>query len=180
MAQDGVIPEVKVQDTYKVGQKICLWQEHVDQESGKVLVLKEVIVTITETKTGVPGEFTSNPSSRQSLRGIGDDGKTYEKHWDEWPESQTNDFMDRWSMREDGDGENRFWSPREAVYAHNRILDHNQKHGAVHGLLIRVDQQGQPILPKGDIVHCESHDDYYYPGTRCFHCFLDEAKAAQA
>ena len=82
MAQDGVMPEIKVvQDTYKVGQKICLWQEDVDPNTGTVTILKEVIVTITETKTGVPSEHSGQPSSRQSLKGVGDDGKTYRKHW---------------------------------------------------------------------------------------------------
>ncbi len=162
---------------HKTGQKICLWQEKVDRETGLVTVLKEVVVTLTEIKTGVPGEFSETPTNLESLRGVGDDGKVYEKHWDYWPESQTDDFIDRWSMREDGLGESNFWSPVEAVYAHNRLADHNRKHGEKHGVLHRVDQAGNAILPKGDIVHCEKHDEYHYPDSKCLRCFLEERKA---
>lgn len=165
---------------HKIGQKICLWQEEVYRETGLVTVLKEVVVTLTEIKTGVPGEFSETPTNLESLRGVGDDGKVYEKHWYYWPESQTNDFIDRWSLREDEDGDGRivFWSPVEAVYAHNRLADHNRKHGEEHGVLRRVDKAGNAILPKGDVVHCEKHDEYHYPDSKCFRCFLEEHKKA--
>jgi hypothetical protein len=174
MVSDGIMPETKKKELYKVGQKVCLWRENVDGDHATITVLKEVIVTITETKTGVPGEFSGDPASQQSLKGIGDDGKVYEKHWDEWPESQTDDFIDRWSLRDDGDEVNQFWSPVEAVYAYNRLVGHNQKHGESHGFLTRVDRNGELILPKGDVVRCDKHDEYYYPNSKCFQCFVAE------
>lgn len=165
---------------HEKGQKVCLWHEVVDQDAGIVRVIKEVIVTLTDVKTGTPGEFSRTPMSGQSLRGIGDDGKLYEKHWNEWPESQTDDFMDRWSVRTDGEGDNSFWAPREATYAHNRLIDRNLNHGATHGIFYRVDTKGEPILPKGDVIHCEKHDQYDYPGSKCFRCFLEERAAKKA
>jgi hypothetical protein len=181
MANNGVMPKIQEKKGYETGQKVCIWHESVDADTGFVTVLKEVIVTITEIKTGVPGEFSGRPSSGQSLRGTGDDGRAYEKHWDYWPESQTDDFIDRWSLRDDGEGEkNQFWSPVEAVYAYNRLADHNRKHGMTHGVLIRVGRGGEPMLPKGDVVRCGNHDEYYYPNGRCFHCFLDKKRTTHA
>lgn len=152
------------------GHKICLWKEEIFND--KVVVVKEVIVTITDIKTGVPGEWSNEPTNRQSLRGLGDDGKIYEKHWDYWPESQTDDFMDQWSMRED-DGD--VWVPQEAAHLHNKLNNHNRRHGDTHPLK-RVDLQGNPILPKGDLTRCEAHDEYLLPGRKCFKCLLERSK----
>lgn len=154
------------------GYKICLWKEELKPEEGKVVVVKEVIVTITDTKTGVPGELSNEPTKHQSLRGLGDDGKVYEKHWEEWSESQMNDFAGQWSMRED-DGE--FWTPMEAAYLHNKLNQNNRKHGNTHPLK-RVDFQGNPIFPKGDFTQCETHDEYLLPGRNCFQCLLERSR----
>lgn len=155
------------------GNKICLWKESPEIKEGKVVVVQEVIVTITDTKTGVPGEWSNKPARQQSLRGLGDDGKIYEKHWDEWPESQT-DLAGQWSMRDD-DGE--VWIPQEAAHLHNKLNDHNRRHGDTHPLK-RVDLQGNPILPKGDLSRCEAHDEYLLPGHKCFQCLLGRKRRA--
>jgi hypothetical protein len=156
---------------YSIGQKICLWQEHV--RLGAVIVLKEVIVTITEIKTGVLGEYSMRPASSQSLRGIGDDGKTYEKHWDVWPESQTNDFIGQWSPRLDGEGEHHFWIPQEAVYAYDSLRRHNERFGQTHGVIKRTDINEAEVLPKGDFSYCKEHEYYSPLGNHCFHCMLE-------
>lgn len=156
---------------FHVGQKVCLWQEEI--ETGKVTVLKEVIVTVEEIKTGVLGEFSEKPSTLQSLRGIGDDGQEYQKHWRYWPESQTQDFNDRWSMRDDGEGEFSFWVPKEAVHAYNDLSRFNREHG--HGIT-RLDKAGNPILPKGDVDHCVEHDFYSHKDTRCWYCYVASRK----
>jgi len=141
-----------------------------------VTVLKEVLVTITEVKTGVPGFFSLKPVSMHSLRGIGDDGKLYEKHWVNWPESQTNDYLGQWSIRDDGEGDDRFWIPKEAVHAHNMLSD--LKKQFPNEKIVRLDKSGQPIVPKGDVEYCEKHDDYRHKGSKCFECAIENQDSA--
>jgi hypothetical protein len=157
--------------TYQVGQKICLWQvgyRNQPTESPALHILKEVIVTITETKIGVPGEFSQEPVSSQSLRGLGDDGKTYEKHWDSWPESQTNCFTDSWSMRDDGAGGEQFWTPMEAVYVYDAVSRHSKHSGDT--IKIVIGASSEEVKPKGDISYCAEHDRYWHRGTNCLFC----------
>lgn len=152
---------------YNIDQKVCLWQIQAIPGSRQIVVLKEVIVTITEMKTGAPGEHSREPSSLQSLRGIGDDGNLYEKHWEEWPESQTNDFQSQWNMRDDGVGEGveQYWIPMEAVYVYNSFSKVKAE-----GCKL-IDINSADILPKGDISYCEEHDRYTHgKGTTCFFC----------
>jgi hypothetical protein len=165
--------EPKHTPMFTKGQKVCLWKEEVSKEG--VVVVKEVNVTITDIKTGVPGEWSRKPVHQQSLRGLGDDGKVYQKHWDSWPESQTDDFMSQWSVRIDDDGE--VWIPQEAAHLHNKLNEHNRRHGETHPLK-RVDLQGNPILPKGDLTRCEAHDEYLLPGHKCFQCLLGRQRKA--
>ncbi|MBI3074717.1 MAG: hypothetical protein HYY92_00690 [Parcubacteria group bacterium] len=161
---------------FTIGQKVCLWQIElgIERRRGKdfdeLRILKEVIVTVTEIKTGVLGEWTRKPVSSQSLRGIGDDGKTYEKHWGSWPESQTNDFLGQWSMRDDGDGgeSQRFWIPGEAVDVYNAVSRENRRIARIK--LALVNTASEAVKPKGDIIYCEAHDHYEHAGTPCFHC----------
>ncbi len=151
---------------YKLGQKVCLWQSSIVPGSRQITVVKEVIVTITEIRTGVPGEHTGNPSILQSLRGVGNDGKTYEKHWNVWPESQTSDFSSSWSMRDDSTLSNRYWIPVEAVYLYD-VKSTSRSSGKTASL---VDQNGADIVPKGDVVYCELHDCYSHAGNHCAFC----------
>ena len=159
---------------YEIGQAICLWQEIVDFENGVVTVMKEVLVKITETKTGVPGEFSNKPVDMTSLKGVGDDGKEYTKHWDYWPESQTNSFIDQWDCRDDGEGDDKFWFPKEATHAHNDLCRTNKK---LEKKMVRVDVNCKPIVPKGDVDHCEQHDYYSHKGGKCFGCLMEKVKA---
>lgn len=146
----------------------------------KILILKEVIVTITETKTGVHGEWSDEPVSSQSLRGISDDNKTYEKHWDLWPESQTNDFVDQWSMRDDGAGDDslQFWSPMEAVRVYNSVSRENRRTARTKFALTNMG--GAAMKPKGDVVYCEAHDRYEHEGVQCFYCRFPEVARHRA
>jgi hypothetical protein len=130
--------------------------------------LKEVIVTITEIKVGVPGQFSQTPSPSQSLKGQGNDGKVYEKHWEFWPESQTMDYITQWTLRDDGVGREPFWVPHEAIYVYDAVRE---------GMRI-IDQQGNDIRPKGDFVYCREHNSYAHTGGRCIHCIIAERKAA--
>lgn len=151
---------------YQVNQKVCLWQTNIVPGSNQITVVKEVIVTITEIKTGVPGEYSGKPVSHQSLRGVGDDGKTYEKHWDQWPESQTNDFLSSWTHRDDGvsiNGNNS-WTPYEAVHGYNIVSRVSKKRVKL------IDLTGVEIKPKGDVVYCEKHDCYNHAGVDCIYC----------
>lgn len=157
---------------YAIGQKVCLWQiAHSNQPTipPTIHIFKEVIVTITEIKNGVPGEFSRKPVSSQSLRGIGDDGKTYEKHWESWPESQTNDFIEQWSMREDGADGERFWTPHEAIYVYDAVSRH-QKHEGGERIKIVGFPSGEEMKPEGDITYCQEHDRYWHKGVECFFC----------
>lgn len=165
--------------SYKIGQKVCLWQVMLGanfwplDNQRKIQILKEVIVTITETKTGVRGEWSDKSVSSQSLRGIGDDGKTYEKHWDSWPESQTHDFADQWSMRDEDAGDGRkFWIPMEAVRVYNDVTRENRR--IAQNKLALVSMDDTAIKPKGDIAYCETHDRYEHEGVQCFYCRFPE------
>jgi hypothetical protein len=161
---------------YYEGQRVALWQTKIEvkKNTTQIVVLKEVIVTITEMKTGVPGKFSRERSSRQSLRGLGDDGKVYEKHWDSWPElsSGPSDFSSLWSSRDDGVGRNKVWSPAEAVHVYNNTI--SKRLGDNDFTL--TDATGAAILPKGDVVYCEKHDDYSY-GPECLWCLVAERNA---
>ena len=139
------------------------------------MVQKEILVTITETKTGVLGEWSQKPVALTSLRGIGDDGKTYEKHWEYWPESQTRDFIGQWSMRDDGEDADKYWTPKEAIYAYNELRSANKRNKKK---LVRTDCNGNTITPKGDIIYCEKHDEYNHQGDTCFHCYMESRKIA--
>jgi hypothetical protein len=161
---------------FEIGQVVCLWHEDVT-ESG-VTVLKEVLVTLTDIKTGVPGEWSRIPSTRQSLRGLGDDGNVYDKHWDVWPETQLDDFMTVWSIRDDAPEGFLVWQPKEAIHAYNALNRHNDRHPDER--LERRDLSGNPILPKGDISYCEKHDRYEHRNVQCFRCRMDERKTAAA
>jgi hypothetical protein len=159
---------------YRVGQKVNLWQTEVLPKERLTRVHNSVIVTITEVKTGVPGHWSRTPTSHQSLRGVGDDGRIYEKHWESWPESQTNDFLTQWSPCEHWD-----WAmPREAVQAYNDFVYFGkQKHNVVDRI---VGPDGNDIVPQGDVERCETHDQYYHAGddgdTKCFVCFLEKIR----
>ncbi len=159
--------------TIEVGHVMCLWQEDVKPDG--VTVLKKVLVTITETKIGVPGEYSREPVSSQSLRGIGDDGKTYEKHWNSWPESVIN-CLATWTRRNDGEGDDPFWIPKEAVHAYGDLRLANRQHPELK--LERRDKNGQPILPRGDVVYCKEHDEYTHNGSTCFLCHVAKMEAA--
>ncbi len=160
---------------YFIGQKVCLWQELFTP--GQVLILKEVLVTITETKTGVIGHWSQKPATQMSLRGLGDDGKVYEKHWESWPESQTSDFIAQWSMRDDGEGVGvtKYWTPREAVHSYNELRSVNKR---LEKKFVRIDTSGKPVVPKGDIGYCANHDEYDHQGDTCFSCHIELRKVA--
>jgi hypothetical protein len=165
--------------SYEVGQVVPLWETRI--EPGRIVVLREILVKITETKTGVPGEFSEKPVSATSLRGVGDDGKKYEKHWSVWPESQANDFKDQWSHREDGTDDStvggQLWIPLEAVPIYSSVTRHNMRHhGKPDKQIDLVGADGSPIKPEGDVVYCKGHDQYYYPGQKCFRCLLAEIR----
>ncbi len=155
---------------YSVGQKVCLWQ--IRREETVLRVLREVIVTITEIKTGVPGEFSRKPVSYQSLKGTDEHGVVYEKSWNVWPESQTDNFVESWTEREDGGEDFPFWVPREAVYVYSAISRANKRNKQKLPL---VDESGAPIKPKGDAVYCEKHDAYSH--RQCLYCLIDSAVA---
>ena len=153
--------------SYAIGQKVCLWQIKVS--CGEIRVLKEIIVTITDMKTGVPGQWSREPMSLQSLRGLGNDGQLYEKHWNSWPEAQTRDFIEQWSPHKEGEN---YWIPQEAVYVYDTVSRNNKLQSQFSGEIRLVDQTGQLIKPKGDVVYCEEHDRYSHAGDECFWCHI--------
>ena len=158
---------------YNVGQRVNLWNVEIDTEARRTRILKSVIVTITDIKTGVPGDYSRRPSSFASLRGLGDDGKVYEKHWDYWPESQTNCFLGSWSPRADGVKRD-FWIPQEAASAYNSFV-HEGKHK--FNMVDRiVDADGNDIIPQGDVAYCVLHDEYFHNGSHCSACLLEEMR----
>lgn len=163
---------------YKIGQKVCLWDLEFSFENPAVRVSREVIVTIIEIKTGAPGEFSRQPVSSQSLRAVAEDGTEYDKHWESWPESQTNTFTSHWSFRRDN---GQFWTPREAMHVYNEFSDAKKKYPELQ--LVGID--GKLIKPTGDaLVYCDKHDSYEYESTQwtpnCFWCRLDKQDLERA
>lgn len=163
---------------YSVGQKVCLWNYKYDEFSNSVRVTREVLVTITEAKTGVLGQFSEKPVNSQSLRGVAEDGRLFEKHWDSWPESQTHGFDETWSYHEDADGQ--FWIPTEAIYLYDSVSRARKENP---GLML-LDMDGRFVVPKGDkIVYCRKHDRYSYENEKreaCFLCFAEQHRATGA
>lgn len=178
---------------YHKGQRFCLWQ--VDLQNHKALVLKEIMVTITEIKTdvpgrltdistGVPGDLTGTYTPFESLRALGYDGKVYAKHWDFWPVYKspwTHTDTSCWSARDDGEGGNKLWTPYEAIHYHNYNVEHNILHGYWNGYSNMYTElvgltPGSPVLPKGDVLRCEKHNHYYYPGGQCKRCAYESSE----
>ncbi len=167
----------KKQVPYHVGQRICLWQMHIDFKNKLAIVVQEVIVTITEWKTGVPGYFSQEPVSGRSLKATSSMGLLYKKHWESWPESQTSCFTDQWSLRIDGmtpeglpaeEGSlDSFWYPKEAASEYGDATR--------HGFSV-VDIHGNPMVPKGDVVLCREHNSYDHVGIPCLECYLEDRK----
>lgn len=154
---------------HQPGRKICLWQVRVKSAS-EVIVSREVIVTITEVKTRVPAEFSRRPVPFESLRGTGDDGKVYEKHWKFWPEVGSCDLNGYWTERTDGPLARR-WVPVEAVYLYNEMSSRS-----IRGQRVAlVDEAGEPVMmPKGDVDYCMEHDSYSHAGFDCPLCQVND------
>ncbi len=150
---------------YKIGQRVCLWEEKILPY--RVLVTKEIMVTITEIKVGVPLANTGVPTSNIGLKGVDDSGNQYEKHWNVWPIDDNNVC----------NGGVHFWTKvtsdsvveqlNEAVHAYNelRICNHMSVMDRD-----RVDSNAQPILPKGEVAYCSAHDEYFYNRGSCALC----------
>lgn len=153
---------------YAPNQKICLWKVEIVRES-TLMVIKEVIVTITEVKSGVIGEISGKPVPFQSVLGVGDDSQVYEKHWLWWPESPVDcDFDSQWTDHVDCVTE-KVWTPVEAVYIYNEIASSRCARGA----LSLFDTQGLPIVPKGDVQFCTEHDEFVHYREMCSWCCMD-------
>ncbi|MCX6788874.1 MAG: hypothetical protein NTZ36_03300 [Candidatus Jorgensenbacteria bacterium] len=151
---------------YEIGQRVCLWDAQIFLGSTEARIIREVVVTVTETKTGVPGEFSKYPSPFESLRGIGEDGKIYEKHWELWPEIYGCNFSTVWSTRSD-DGH--MWTPVESLHLYNELVSHENEPND----FTLVDSIGNAIRPKGDFYYCEEHDSYWSRRIECFWCNID-------
>ena len=160
-----------------VGKQICLWRAEQKQKEHAIRVIKEVIVTIAEEKIGVPGQYSRILSRFASYRGLGNDGRTYEKHWSVWPESsQSGDFLYQWTLRTDGGsrGRSNIWIPLEAVYLYNSKI--SRRMGETEHFII-VDMSGNEIKPKGDVVYCGVHDRYSFTGDECEACAHEHESA---
>jgi hypothetical protein len=156
---------------FKVGQKVCLWRVDHSESPENIRILKEVIVIITQIKIGAIGQLSKKPTPKQSLRGIGNDDNTYEKHWDRWPENPSYSFDHQWTDRMDGEPVEgiKFWIPQEAVAVWN---DANEERKKYEKNLRIVDRDGNPIRPDGDFIHCDLHDHYEHLGLICSRCAL--------
>jgi len=74
-------------------------------------------------------------------------------------------------MRDDGEGDHKWWVPKEAVHAHSELKYANKRR---EDKIFRVNAQGNEVVPKGDIVYCEKHDEYYHQGDACFSCLMEQ------
>lgn len=151
-----------------MGMRVNLWQVGRNARPGwprfALPILKDILVTVTEIKTGTPGNISGKKASFQSLRGMGDDGIVYEKHWDHWPENIGESCVDSWTARADGAYEETFWTPKEATYVYNvsrTFKDDGVSLIGDHGRIL--------MRPRGHINYCKTHDEYW-PGGLCFSC----------
>jgi hypothetical protein len=162
---------------YHVGQKINLWQHHIDTKTRTTRILKSVLVTVAEVKTGVKQDYTDEPSTDESVLAFAEDGTRYERFWDRVPISQTSDFYGQWSMRDDGEltpGYNplfRLWKPMEAWCVYNDYLHYGVKKYNLVDKILGPD--GQAIVPSGDVTKCEKHGTYQPKHIECFECVLE-------
>jgi hypothetical protein len=143
---------------YCVGQRVLLWQLNCDGDipPDRVVVLQEIPVIITEIKTGVLGMATKEPYPEQSLRAVDNNGRIYEKSWNEWFEFYGGHGMfgwfNRWEMRDDGvvleQHGSQFWTPREATLAYESLCacDRFWSRFKIPAVTI-VDVMGNPIAP---------------------------------
>lgn len=152
---------------FTIGQKVCLWKVSYQEVVLRMIVTREVIVTITETRNDVPSKIDSKPSHFQSLKAVDDQGKVYEKHWIEWPGDASDNINGQWSPRDEGSGINRFWTPFEAVYVYNEAMRRKSQ-----GYQL-IDMRGLAIVPTGDVNHCGRHNRYYHLYDECFFCSAD-------
>lgn len=156
---------------FSTGQNICLWQVSVNLGNlPRILVLREVIVKVTELKTGALGEFSNRPSPFQSVLAVGDDGKEYQKHWNIWPESELCDFANQWTERSDGAEHEHHWRPVQAADLYNEVASNRV---AKESRLNLVNRLGEQVYPKGDASYCEEHDWYSHAGNGCEWCEID-------
>ncbi|MES2986204.1 MAG: hypothetical protein V4686_03725 [Patescibacteria group bacterium] len=148
---------------YKIGQIICLW-ELVPPYGNPIIVVREILVTITNIHENVLGKESKCPAGI-GLKGIGNDGKVYEKHWDTWPDDQMQPDI-FWTWREDGTmlPQPSLWLPFEAVLYYSWVFRRNS------GNIKIVDKDSNPIEPKGDLEKCSTHGTFYYPGAECISC----------
>lgn len=135
---------------FKPGDKVCLWEVKSELLEGRITILKEVVVTIMETKTGVEGL----PKNYQSLRAMTEDGQYYDKHWRYWPGTVVKlNEKHHWSGCLSGGSEGGKWIPQESVSVYNNAPKDRVK---------IVDISGKPIFPK-EAKFCQQHGVYYYP-----------------
>ncbi len=157
---------------FTVGQKVCLWKVSHQPQVLKIIVIREVVVMISEIKIGVPSTVDGRPVRFQSLRAVDTDGALYEKHWTKWPESQSDDFSHQWSPRDEGEvsGLGRYWIPCEAVNVYNDAMRRKNQ-----GYKL-VDSNGNEVVPTGEVFHCARHNRYVHVGFECFLCLADGRK----
>lgn len=159
---------------YHVGQKINLWQIYTDDQDRTARILKSVLVTVAEVKTGVKEDITGKPSTEESVLAFAEDGTRYERFWDRVPICMSFSFHAQWSVRDDCEpipGYNhmsRSWTPMEAWCAYNDLLFHcDEEYKLVDQI---VGPNGQAIVPEGDVVKCEKHDTYQPKYFECSDC----------
>lgn len=141
---------------FKPGDVVCLWG--VKHEGGQIIIHKEILVTVMEVKTGVEGL----PKTYQSLRGMTEDGRYFEKHWRYWPGVEIK-LHERHHWSESSDGDSGKWVPQEAVNVYNLAPKNRVK---------IVDLLGREIKPKS-AAYCKEHDRYSFAGEKCLYCPID-------
>lgn len=151
---------------YRIGQKVCLWLEIINDHGA--FVAREVVVEVCDSRVGVRTKESRRLVMAQSLLAVTPEGVVYEKHWDFWPEDQTGAVFAEWTPRVDGVGARAIWTPKEAVFAYNHLRLGHKGRAVRH-----KDCRGMVILPKGDVEYCPRHDHYMYRGEPCFQCWLE-------
>ena len=92
---------------YKIGQEILLAQTRANFGSSRIVVVRTLMVAITEMKTGAPGFYSMKASSLPSLLAKGNDGHRYGRNWKHWPEATACDPEIVWvrlNEKDDADG----------------------------------------------------------------------------
>ena len=153
---------------YKIGEKIKLWKiTPAATGTQTAQVTKEVIITITEMKKNVPGEFSGEVKDGYiGYKAIGDDGNEYEQFWFSYPEG-FGAYGHIWERFYDYDFTPTKGEEIDYDFYYNSCMAFNDAQKAD----IKIEYNNKETLPFGtEYQKCDKHAYFFRNGRRCLKC----------